>query len=136
MQPADVTRAFFEGFWNEGDDSVFERLVAPDVAVRNRFAGEPFTRADLAALHGGLRRLFAGVHVAIEDVIEDGERVAAVIAVEGQITEGGDAVGFEGLTMQRVRGGRIVEDLSRFDTHEVMIRLGLADPGRVLAGMP
>ena len=136
MTPGDVTRAFFEGFWNDGDDSVMERLVAPDVNIRNRFAGEPFTRSDLAALHGGLRRLFSGVRLSVEDVIEDADRVAAVLVVEGRIAGQDADIGFEGLTMQRIRDGRIVEDLSRFDTHEVMIRLGLADPGRVLAGMP
>ena len=137
MRPSEITRAFFEGFWNDGDDGVFDRLVAHDVAIRNRFAGEPFTRADLAALHGGLRRLFSGVRVSVEDVMETGERVSAVLAVEGRVAgREGDVVGFEGLTMQRVRGGRIVEDLTRFDTHEAMIRLGLADAGRVLTGMP
>ena len=136
MRPSDVTRAFFEGFWNDGRDHVFEELVAPDVMVRNRFAGEVFTRADLAALHGGLRRLFAGVRVTVDDVLESGDRVAAVLSVEGSVTGRGTEIGFEGLTMQRVRDGRIVEDLTRFDTHEVMIRLGLADAGRVLDGMP
>ena len=85
MRPSDVTRAFFEGFWNDGRDHVFEELVAPEVMVRNRFAGEVFTRADLAALHGGLRRLFAGVRVTVDDVLESGDRVAAVLSVVGGV---------------------------------------------------
>ena len=80
------------------------------------------------------RTAFPDLNVSVEDAIAEGEKVltrwTARGTHQGEIEEFGPPTGkhveFEGLTLHRIEGGKIVEEWERYDNLSVMQQLGLA----------
>lgn len=126
VTPDQLVRQWFEEVWNEGREDAIDRLMAPDVLVhglsgphgvsviRGPQEFKPFFRTMRAALSN------LQVHV-IRTVVQD-DCVAAhchVVAVHSGEALGGPATGrpvnFWGMTIVRVRDGRLVEGWNCFD---------------------
>jgi steroid delta-isomerase-like uncharacterized protein len=77
---------------------------------------------------------FPDLNVSVEDAIAEGEKVVTRWTArgthQGEIEEFGPPTGkhveFEGLTLHRIEGGKIVEEWERYDNLSVMQQLGLA----------
>lgn len=128
MTPSDVSRAFMEHFWMNEDSNAFDAFVSPDVIVHNGYAGEKLARADLVAMRDAFRSFFAELHIEVVETAVEGERVASVVRLTGTAARTGRQITYDGLMFQRVRDGRIVEDITRFDIHEMLVALGEIDP--------
>ncbi len=80
------------------------------------------------------RTAFPDLNVSVEDAIAEGEKVVTRWTArgthQGEIEEFGPPTGkhveFEGLTLHRIEGGKIVEEWERYDNLSVMQQLGLA----------
>jgi steroid delta-isomerase-like uncharacterized protein len=115
-------RQWFTEVWNERREDAIDRLMAPDGRVHG-LGGEvivgpaafkPFYRAFCGA--------FADLRVEITETLVDGDRVAVYCRVTGRhvgAALGGPATGrpveFCGMTIGRVRDGRLIEGWNTFD---------------------
>ena len=78
------------------------------------------------------RRAFPDLRVTVEDLIAEGDKVAARLRVRGThlgdlngIAPTGRRVDFTGIVISRVEGGRIAEDWANFDDLGMMRQLGV-----------
>jgi steroid delta-isomerase-like uncharacterized protein len=133
MSNKHLFRRWFEEIWNRRDASAISRMFAKNgVAHGLGMNGEdligpegylPFHKAFL----GG----FADLHVTVEDLIEEDDRVAGRWRARGTFT--GDGMGFTptgrpmvitGMTIIRVENGQVVEAWNNFDVLGMHQQLG------------
>ena len=126
---------WFEEVWNRGDAAVIDELLAEDGVIHglNDANGNPVRGLPaFHEFHTQFRGAFPDIAVAVEDVIAEGDKVVARCSVRGTHT-GGDLgfeatnapVGFEGVAIVRVKGGKIIEAWNHFDFLEMNKQLGV-----------
>ncbi len=127
-------RRWFEEVWNRGRAEAIDEMFAEDGVAHGLAdaAGQPLRGpAGFRPFFRSFRDAFPDIEVVVEDVIAEGDKVAALCSV--QATHGGDALGFAatgraveigGMTFARVRGGKIVEAWNNFDFMAMFQQLG------------
>ena len=119
--PDAVVRTWFEDLWNQGKEDTIHRLFAAD-GLAHGLAGGPLRGPDAyAPFYARFREAFPDVRVDVVQTITEGELVAAHCHVTG--THRGNSMGlatskpvdFWGMTMLRVRDGKILEAWNNFD---------------------
>ena len=136
MTPDAVIRAWFKEVWDEGNEEAIDRLLAPDAvahglaadAIRGPEGFKPYVRAMRAAL--------GDLEIDVVQTLTEGDRVAAhchVIARHVGEMFGAPAtqqrVDFWGVTIARVRDGRLVEGWNCFDFLRMYQQMGwVKDP--------
>ena len=130
-----LVRRWFEEVWNKGRAEAIDELFAAD-GVAHGLAGESGQDLrgpqDFHPFHESFRAAFPDIEVVVEDTIAEGDRVAARCSVRG--THSSPAlgfaatnrpVGFEGVSIVRVRDGQIVEAWNFFDFMSMYGQLGV-----------
>jgi steroid delta-isomerase-like uncharacterized protein len=119
-----IVRRWFKEVWNEGSEDTIEELFAAggvahglgdtEADVHGPAEFKPFAR--------NLRSSIANLHIAVEDVVAEGDRVALRIHLTG--VHNGDALGVpatgralnvRGLVIVRIAEGKIVEAWNSWD---------------------
>lgn len=131
-----LVRRWFEEVWNNGRAEAIDEMFAED-GVAHGLAG------DAAPLRGAagfkpffhsFREAFPDIEVVVEDVIAEGDKLAARCFVRA--SHGGDTLGFRatgrpieitGMTFARVRDGKIVEAWNNFDFMALFQQLGAVE---------
>jgi predicted ester cyclase len=123
--PDAVLRQWFKEVWNEGHEEAIDRLIAPDGVVFGLTGpgGPPLVGpAAFKPLFHMFREALGDLAVEIERTLVDGEYCAAYCRVRGRHVGHafGDAptnapVDFHGMTIVRVRDGKLVEGWNCFD---------------------
>lgn len=131
-----VVRRNFEESWNQANLAVVDELFAPD--FMGYFAIHPEPLAGPAAYKqfmSGYFVAFPDAHFEIEDIVAEGDKVAAYWTVRG--THQGDLAGIPptgkpitvtGMWIHRIAGGKIAEQWGIFDTLGLMQQLGVVPP--------
>lgn len=132
-----LVRAFVDAL-NAKDWDEIDRLVAPDFIRHSAAAGEPGVRSrdDLKWFIRNEHATFPDAHETIEDLVANGDRVAARHRLTGtQRGRFGDhaptgrAIEADYLAIYRLAAGQIVEAWAEWDNLTVLAQLGLcADP--------
>ena len=129
-----LMRRWFEEVWNRGRAEAIDELFAEDgVAhgLEGTAGGELRGPADFRAFHQRFRESFPDIEVVVEDLIAEGDKVAALCTVRGR--HRGDTLGFAateqaveftGMTLVRVRDGQIIEAWNNFDFMSMFQQLG------------
>ena len=125
-------RRWFEEVWNKGREEAIDEMFAADglahglegdAPVRGAAGFKPFFRK--------FREAFPEIRVTVEDAITEGDKVAARCSVRGR--HRGDTLGFAatqqpveftGMSIVRVRDGKIVEAWNNFDFMTMFQQLG------------
>jgi steroid delta-isomerase-like uncharacterized protein len=131
---ASIVRRWFEEVWNQGREQTIDELMAPNAVAHGL--------ADAAQTHRGpaafkpfwiqLRSAFPDIRFTIDDVVSEGDKVAArwtatmthqgnylgVAATQKQLT-------LTGMSIVCIGGGRIQEAWNNWDQHIVALELGL-----------
>jgi predicted ester cyclase len=126
---------WFDEVWNQGRESSIDELLA-DGAVFHGLTGPDGNHVTGAAafrpFHQQFRGAFPDIHIAIEDVLVDGDKILARCRVTGTHTGPGvlpavtnKQVDFTGMCLARVRDGKIVEGWNNFDFLALFQQLGL-----------
>jgi predicted ester cyclase len=134
--PDGLARQWFDEVWNKGDESAIDRLMAADGlvhglgpdAIRGPEQFKPFYRM----FKNGL----GGIRIDVERTVVEGDTCAVlchVVAKHVGDTLGGPAtqrdVDFWGMTMVRVREGKLIEGWNTFDFLTMYQQLGwIANP--------
>lgn len=126
-------RRWFEEVWNKGKASAIEEMLSPLATVSG--LGAPIAgHAGFKAVQSAYRGAFPDLHIRIDDIIAEDDRVVVRWFATG--THTGDGLGipptgkkvaFSGIAIARVQGGKIVEGWNAFDELGMMRQLGVID---------
>jgi steroid delta-isomerase-like uncharacterized protein len=132
MQDANkaVARRVFDDIFNRGKYEVAAQIYAPDFV--NHGLHRDIGLAEDQAAARGWREAFPDLVMHVEQIIAEGDRVSVLWTGRGTNTGSGNglpATGrtgeLRGMTLWRIRDGRIREEWSEFDNASIMQQLGL-----------
>jgi steroid delta-isomerase-like uncharacterized protein len=120
-----LMRRWFEEVWNQGRVEAIAEMFAAD-GVAHGLSDDPAQTmkgpGGFLPFHGIFRGAFPDIEVVVEDTIAEGDLVAVRCSVRGKHT--GDHLGvaasnapvqFTGMTIVRIKDGKIVEAWNNFD---------------------
>ncbi len=120
-----LVHRWFEEVWNKGRADAIDEMFAEDGLAHGLSdeSGQPLRGpAAFREFHKKFRESFPDIVVTVEDTVTEGDKTAARCSVRGKHT--GASLGFEatnkpveftGMTIVRVRDGKIVEAWNNFD---------------------
>ena len=140
-----IVHRWFEEVWNKGRASAIDEMLAEDAMVYGLAEAGVDVRgpAGFKPFHEKLRGAFPDIHVTVEDTIEQGDLIASRWTV--RMTHTGDDLGVQatgrrvtatGMTIARVRDGKIVEGWNNWDTLALMQQIGAFHPTVALLDAP
>ena len=129
-----LMRRWFEEVWNKGRAEAIPEMFA-DEGIAHGLSDDPASPlrgpAGFLPFHAQFREAFPNIEVVVEDQIAEGDRVATRCSVRGKHT--GDSLGFAatqspveftGITITRIKDGKIVEAWNNFDFMKMYRQLG------------
>ena len=129
-----LIRRWFEEVWNKGRADAIAEMLSEDAVVNGLSddAAKPLRGpVDFLPFHSKFREAFPEMKVVVEDVIAEGDKVAARCSVQGK--HEGDSLGFkatgttaefDGIAIVRIRNGKFVESWNNFDFMRMFKQLG------------
>jgi steroid delta-isomerase-like uncharacterized protein len=117
-----IVHRWMEEVWNKGRVDAIDEMLAGDVVIHGLGGGDVHGPEGYRPFFERMRSAFSDVRVVVDDAVAQGDTVAARCTVSG--THTGDGLGvpatgrpveFTGMTMVRVKDGKIVEGWNNFD---------------------
>lgn len=131
-----LVKRWFEEVWNKGRADAIDEMLAADCIVHGLSDDSATTLkgpADFKPFHESFRGAFPDIEVVVEDLIAEGDKVAARCSVRGKHT--GDHLGvaasnapvqFTGMSILRIENGKVVEAWNNFDFLAMNKQIGAA----------
>ena len=126
-----LVERFVEEFWNEGNTSAADELMALDAEIHMP-TGEVVDVDGLKGFAGTFRESFPDWHSTFEELVAEGDRVAERWTGRGThqgelqgIPPTGKRVEVPGSVFYRIVGGKIVEFRGQLDMMSLMQQLGV-----------
>lgn len=130
-----IVRRFFEEVWSKGDMTLRDSLLAPNYAGHIAGNATPLDREGWSAWFTGFRNAFPDARFTVEDMVAEGDRVAARLTMRGThrgalngIAPTGREVTVTGMSIERIENGRIVEGWNQNDALGMLGQLGALPP--------
>jgi steroid delta-isomerase-like uncharacterized protein len=129
-----LLRRWFAEVWNKGSEEAIDEMFAEDGIAHGLAdeSGNPLRGpAGFKPFFRKFRAAFPDIEVVVEDTITEGDKIAARCTVRGKHQS--DSLGFAatqqpmeitGMTIVRVRDGKIVEAWNNFDFMSMFQQLG------------
>ena len=129
-----LIRRWFEEVWNKGRADAIAELFADDGVAHGLSddAANPLRGpAGFLPFHAQFREAFPNIEVVVKDQIAEGDLVATRCSVRGKHT--GHSLGFAatqapveftGITITRIKDGKIIEAWNNFDFMKMYKQLG------------
>ena len=133
MSNKEIAQQWFEDVWNHREAAAIDRQRTDDMLSRGFRAQSPATGggAGCPAFYRAFMNGFPDLHITIEDVVEEGDRVAVRWRATGTLTgEGfgvpptGKRMDTGGQTILHLHNGRIAEAWNNFDFFGMHRQLG------------
>ena len=129
-----LIRRWFEEVWNRGRGEAIDELFAED-GVAHGLAGDGGGSlrgpAGFKPFFQRFRGAFPDIEIVVEDIIAEGDRVAARCSVRGRhqsdslgFAATNQPVEFDGICIVRIRDGKIVEAWNNFDFMAMFVQVG------------
>jgi len=130
-----LVKRWFEEVWNKGRSEAIAEMFAEDGTAHGLSEDATATMKgprDYVPFYSAFRGAFPDIIVTVEDMVAEGDKVAARCSVRGKHT--GDHLGFAatdtpvdftGITIVRIRDGKIVEAWNNFDFMRMNRQLGV-----------
>ena len=145
LSNADLVRRHFEQMWNERDFAACDDLMAEDYLEHAR---APFGTTEPGRVHGPtamretmnwLLGQFPDIHMQVDEVVADGDLVAARVRstgtnlgkLNGVLPPSGKAFDAFQTHWFRVRDGKLAEHWATRDDLTSMLQLGVVTPPRI-----
>ena len=140
MTNPEIITKWYEEVWNKKREDAIDELLAEDCVTHgladdagNEIAGpEKFKE-----LHRKFVRSFPDVRITIEDMVSEGDKIAAratvrlthtgenfSVSAEKSLAPSGKAIEFSGMTITIIRNGQITEGWNSFDFLRLYTELG------------
>jgi len=130
----ELVQRWFDDVWNRSWTESIDELFAADGLAHGLSEGKDVPlkgAADFKVFHRKFKDAFPDLTVDVVDMVAEGDKVAARCAVKGK--HEGDSLGiaatkapvdFEGITIVRIKEGKIVEAWNHFDFARMYRQLG------------
>ena len=131
----ELVRRWFEEVWNKGRTDAIDEMFAPE-GIAHGLSDDPANPIvgpnNFRPFHTVFRDAFPNMMIVIEDMVAEGDKVAARCSVRAR--HEGDFMGrsatqgpveFTGMTIVRVERGKIVEAWNNFDFMTLHKQVGL-----------
>jgi steroid delta-isomerase-like uncharacterized protein len=128
-----LVRRWFEEVWSKGRAEAIDEMLANDAVVHG--LGAPVQGpAGFKTFHAAYRNAFPDVTIQVDDIVAEGDIVAARWSARG--THRGEGLGvaatgrhiqFSGMVFVRVEDGRLVEGWNNFDQLGMLEQLGVVN---------
>jgi steroid delta-isomerase-like uncharacterized protein len=133
MDSKAIVRRFYEEVVNHGNTAVADDLLSVDLLDHGVPSGFPRGRAGFLQFAASLRGAFPDLHVRIEDLIAEGDQVAARVSVRGthkgmllgRLPATGRSATWTGIDIFRLSDGKIVERWNERDLLSLLEQLGV-----------
>jgi steroid delta-isomerase-like uncharacterized protein len=134
-----IVRQQEEELFTQGNLDAGDEVYAPDYVGHDPSISEDVRGLQAAKRAAAeYRQAFPDLRVSVEDLIAEGDRVAARLRFRGThlgeldgIAPTGRRVDCTGIVLSRIEGGKIAEDWANFDDLGMMRQLGLIpEPGQ------
>ena len=126
-----VVRRWIEEAWNRGSVAVIDELAAPDFVDHHLLPGFPPNVTGNKAWAHAARAGFPDIHITIEDLIAEGDKVVSRIRFTGThtgeflgIPPSGKQATVEGIGISRILDGKAIEYWENFDALGLMQQIG------------
>ena len=133
-----LIRRWFEEVWNKGRaDAIEEMFACEGVAhgLSDRAENDLCGPEGFKPFFESFRKAFPDMQVIVEDTVAEGDKIAARCSVRGTHTGEGlgiaptkQPVEFTGMTIVRVKDGKIVEAWNNFDFMTMFQQMGAFSP--------
>jgi steroid delta-isomerase-like uncharacterized protein len=117
---------------NRNDLDALDELVASDITDHDPAPGQGPGLEGVKGYFSSLHAAFPDVHMDVEDMIAEGDKVVAQVSVSGThqgefvgIAPTGNRVTITGIDILRITDGKVVEHWGRFDDLGMMQQLGV-----------
>jgi steroid delta-isomerase-like uncharacterized protein len=131
----ELLRRWFEEVWNKGRAEAIDEMLAED-GVAHGLSDDPAKPivgpSDFRPFHTLFREAFPNMIIVVEDMVAEGDKVAARCSVRGRHegefmgrTATQSPVEFTGMTIVRIDNGKIVEAWNNFDFMSLHKQVGL-----------
>ncbi len=128
-----IVRRFWQAY-EANDQAALDAVLAPDLVARTPGSPEPQTRERHLQGISMFNAAFSDRHFTVDEMIAEGDVVATRTTLRGLHTGAfqghpptGKPIAATGLTLERIRDGKIVERWFSFDTARVLQELGITD---------
>ncbi len=136
-----IQRRVYELF-SSGNQEALEEVIAPDAVDRNAQPGLAPGLEGVRQTLGMFRAAFPDLRISAEDMLAEGDRVAARITATGThrgefqgLPPTGKQVTISGIEIVRIANGRVVERWGQFDNLGMLQQMGaLPAPGQQAQG--
>src|SRR5262245_30920478 len=132
-----LVRRYYEEMWNRWDFALVDQLIAEEIVFRGSLGARVQGREGFKQYMRAVRQAFPDFHNQVEELIAEGDRVAARLTYTGThqgellgVGATGRSVSYAGAALFRVAGERIVEGWVLGDLHGLLQQLGSEGPGR------
>jgi steroid delta-isomerase-like uncharacterized protein len=125
---------WFEEVWNKGREEAIDEMCDKDVVANGLTDAEGNTICGVEAYKTLFRAFisaYPNMKITVEDIITEGDKIAARCRVtakhEGEglgVAPTNQPVEFTGMTMVRIKDGKIVEAWNEFDFMKMYSQLG------------
>ena len=141
VERAAFLTTWFDEIWNKGRLNAIEELFAGDGVMHGlgEAGGDVAGPAEFRRFVERLRGAFPDIEVKVEQVIDDGELIAsrwvATMTHQGDhlgVPASGKRVSVTGMSMARLRDGKMVEGWNNWDTMALMEQIGALHQGVAL----
>ncbi len=119
---------------NRNDLDALDEMVASDVTDHDPAPGQGPGLEGVKDYFSSLHAAFPDVHMDVEDMIAEGDKVVARISVSGThqgefmgIAPTGNRVTITGIDILRITDGKVVEHWGKFDDLGMMQQLGVME---------
>ena len=136
---------WFDEVWNKGNASAIDEMMAADAIVHGLGEADVNVRGPEAfkPFQARLRAAFPDIQVTIEETIEEGELIAsrwtATMTHQGDdlgVAATGRRVTVSGMSIGRLKDGKMVEGWNNWDTMAMMQQIGALQPPVTLVPEP
>ena len=130
-----LVRRWFEEVWNKGRADAIDEMLDEN-GIAHGLSDNPVNPIkgprDFRPFHTQFREAFPNMTIVIEDLVAEGDKVAARCSVRGNhkgnfqgIAASQSPIEFTGMTIVRIADGKIVEAWNNFDFTTLNKQVGL-----------
>jgi steroid delta-isomerase-like uncharacterized protein len=126
-----IQRGAIEEVWNKGNLDAAKEYYAADVVIHGAVPGQPQGIAGVRQAIGASRAGFPDLHLEIEDIVAEGDRVVNRWTMTGThkgeymgISPTGKRIEWSGISLVRIAESKIAEIWTGADRQALMQQLG------------
>lgn len=124
-------RRYVEEAWNKGNVNIIDELMAAHYARHMAISASPLTREGQKQRILGFRRAFPDLHLTIEDMLAEGEKVSFRLTLRGthqgefmRVPPTGKQIEVGAVDVARFEDGKVVEQWGQTDMLGLLQQLG------------